>query len=170
VLVETQSLSGSVVHLSISSDSGAHFRLAGPPPPSITCRFEGAPPVIWAPCATGMMSGVWRSTDDGGTFTGVGGDATRSGIPAAPNSAAFAAASPTTAVYGYQQLWRTSDAGSHWSRVPGTSGATWWTYLGFTDATHGVAIGQFPGGNRLYYTTDGGRSYRYVPIRANGSL
>jgi len=43
-----------------------------------------------------------------------------------------------------------------------------WTYLGFTDATHGVALGNFGTGghqdSRLYYTTDGGASYHYVPV------
>ncbi len=73
-------------------------------------------------------------------------------MPSEPNLASFAAASPTVAVYGYEQLWRTSDAGAHWRRIPGTNGAVWWTYLGFTDAVHGVAVGQFRGGYRLYRT------------------
>jgi hypothetical protein len=174
VMVETQKLSGSTPNLMISRDLGNRFYVAaggGPDagthrvPPSIACQFEGAPPVIWALCATGTESGVWRSTDGGRMFAGVGGDATRRSVPSEPNSAGFAAASPTVAVYGYRQLWRTSDGGALWSRVPATSGAVWWTYLGFTDATHGVALGEFGGGDRLYYTTDGGRSYHRVAIR-----
>ena len=44
---------------------------------------------------------------------------------------------------------------------------TAWQYLGFTDATHGVAIGYVgatptPDTERLYITTDGGASYRLV--------
>jgi hypothetical protein len=164
VLVETQNRRGASVL--ISKDSGDRFELAGHPPPSISCQLQAMLPVIWAPCATGTESGVWRSGDAGGHFRGVGGDATRSGMPAEPNVASFAAATPSVAVYGYEQLWRTSDGGAQWLRVPGTRAAIWWTYLGFTDAVHGVALGQFQGGNRLYYTTNGGRSYRLIPIRS----
>ena len=63
-------------------------------------------------------------------------------------------------------LFRTTDGGASWSRVAAPSAG--WTYLGFTDATHGVALGNFGTGgrqdSRLYYTTDGGASYHYVPI------
>jgi hypothetical protein len=86
--------------------------------------------------------------------------------PRLPNSAAFAAASASTAVVGAQQLFRTGDAGGSYSMV-GPSGLQW-DYLGFSDATHGAALG-FPVSSslaheRLYYTTDGGRSYHLVPI------
>ena len=165
VLVETQNRRGSGSRVYISTDFGDHFKLAGNAPPSVACDLQAILPVIWAYCATGTESGVWRSRDPGADFRGVGGDATRSGVPPEPNTASFAAASPTVAVYGYEQLWRTSDAGAHWRRIPGTNGAIWWTYLGFTDAVHGVAVGQFRGGYRLYHTQDGGRSYRRIPIR-----
>jgi hypothetical protein len=86
--------------------------------------------------------------------------------PRLPNSAAFAAASASTAVVGAQQLFRTGDAGGSYSMV-GPSGLQW-DYLGFSDATHGAGLG-FPASSslaheRLYYTTDGGRSYHLVPI------
>jgi photosystem II stability/assembly factor-like uncharacterized protein len=84
-----------------------------------------------------------------------------------PNSAQFAAASTTTAVVGYNQLYRTTDAGATWTRV-GPAGIAQWAYLGFTDATHGVGLGYLgsiaPGNERLYYTIDGGQTYHYVPI------
>jgi photosystem II stability/assembly factor-like uncharacterized protein len=83
-----------------------------------------------------------------------------------PNSAAFAAASSTTAVFGYQQLYRTSDGGGSWAPV-GPPGLTW-SYLGFTDPTHGIGLaGSSPSeaDAHLYYTTDGGASYHLVPIR-----
>ena len=166
VLVESQNRSGSSSRVYISTDFGDHFKLAGKAPPSVACELQAILPAVWAYCATGTESGVWRSRNTGADFRGVGGDATRSGVPAEPNLASFAAASPAVAVFGYEQLWRTSDAGAHWRRIPGTKGAVWWTYLGFTDALHGVAVGQFRGGYRLYRTTDGGRSYRRVPIRS----
>ena len=164
VIVETQDRKHASVL--ISKDSGDHFTVVGHPPPSVACQLQGPLPVVWAYCATGNESGVWRSLDGGRDFRGVGGDATRSGVPPEPNSAAFVAPTPTAAVYGYEQLWRTADAGAHWSRIPGTRGAIWWMYLGFTDATHGVALGQFQGGYRLYRTIDGGQSYRRVLFRA----
>lgn len=165
VLVETQSRRARGSRVYISTDFGDHFKLTGSAPPSVACQLQAILPVVWADCVTGTESGVWRSRDTGAHFRGVGGDAIRSGVPPEPNVASFAAASPKVAVYGYEQLWRTSDAGAHWRRVPGTRGAIWWTYLGFTDAAHGVALGQFRGGYRLYHTKDGGRSYHRVPIR-----
>jgi photosystem II stability/assembly factor-like uncharacterized protein len=79
----------------------------------------------------------------------------------------FAAASATTAVVGFQRLYRTVDGGTRWAPV-GPAGLTW-SYLGFTDPTHGVALGylgpESPNHARLYYTTDGGASYHELPIR-----
>ena len=50
----------------------------------------------------------------------------------------------------------------------GPTGITWWQYLGFTDTTHGVALGYFgsetTSHERLYYTTDGGLTYHLVRI------
>ncbi len=54
------------------------------------------------------------------------------------------------------------------SWTPITAPSADWTYLGFSDPTHGVAIGNFGTGGhqdlRLYYTIDGGASYHFVPI------
>jgi photosystem II stability/assembly factor-like uncharacterized protein len=169
VLLESTNSSASRQELSISYDRGASFA-HHPAPPSVALGFQGIPPVVWAEGATGMMSGVWRSLDAGADFRFVGaeGGAQTNGLPSQPNSAAFAAASPTTAVYGYRALYRTADGGSSWHRALGPSGITWWQYLGFTDATHGVAIGYVgsasPANERLYYTTDGGQSYHRVTI------
>jgi hypothetical protein len=50
----------------------------------------------------------------------------------------------------------------------GPTGITWWQYLGFTDTTHGVALGYFgsetTSHERLYYTTDDGLTYHLVRI------
>jgi photosystem II stability/assembly factor-like uncharacterized protein len=164
VLLESQRSNGRS-KLMLSHDEGASFT-ASTPPPNVACDFEEQlAGVIWAHCATGMLSGVWRSTDYGRRFqTAVG--AGRARLPEQPNSAAFASASSSTAVVGYQQLYRTTDGGARYARVSGPRGVTWWQYLGFTDATHGVALGSFGSGarERLYYTINAGASYHYVPI------
>lgn len=150
--------------LRVSQDNGQSFATYRVPP-SVTCQFEEPePPVVWAHCATGMLSGTWRSAAGGASFAAIGGK----DLPELPNSAAFGSASATTAVVGYNQLYRTADGGATWTRVTGPTGITWWQYLGFTDATHGVAIGyvgsEQSSNERLYYTTDGGASYHLVGI------
>ncbi len=156
----------------VAHDGGRTFSRY-PAPSGLPCDFEEqAPPVVWAHCATGMDSAVWRSTNGGQTFAGAPQASTGgvglggAGIGPEPNSAPFAAASSSTAVVGYQQLFRTADGGANYSPV-GPHGLTW-EYLGFTDATHGVALGfptgSSPGNEQLYYTIDGGVSYHLVPI------
>jgi hypothetical protein len=148
--------------LMISHDGGASFTSYPSPSPGLGCEFaETDPAVIWAHCATGMESGVWLSTDGGQSFGSEGGPGSL------PNSALFAAASDTVAVVGYQQLYRTADGGATYTPV-GPADVTSWSYLGFTDATHGIALG-FVGGTaqsdeQLYYTTDGGLTYHLVPL------
>ena len=89
--------------------------------------------------------------------------------PAQPNSALFAAATSTTAVLGADKLFRTTDGGAHYATVTSVGAVTAWQYLGFTDATHGVAIGYVgssptPGDERLYYSSDAGATYHLVSI------
>jgi hypothetical protein len=162
VLVE--SATSSAQQLRVSHDGGRSFTTY-PVPPSVVCQFEEpGPPVVWAHCATGMLSGTWRSTQDGRNLVQVGG-----ALRQLPNSAAFGSASATTAVVGFQALYRTGNGGATWSKVSGPTGISAWQYVGFTDPTHGVALGyagtQQPGNERLYYTTDGGVSYHLVTIR-----
>jgi photosystem II stability/assembly factor-like uncharacterized protein len=145
----------------VSNDGGESFTAHPAPSPGLPCLFAApTPPVVWARCATGMNSGVWRSSDGGATFTAV----VSTGL-SLPNSAPFAAASSSTAVVGSQQLYRTTNDGSTWSQT-GPTGIRW-AYLGFTDPTHGVALG-FAGQNasdeRLYYTTDAGQTYHRVSL------
>jgi hypothetical protein len=161
VLLESQTNTGQ--QLEISHDAGATFTRHAVPP-SVACQFEEPePPVVWAHCATGMLSGTWRSSDGGQSFTPV------KGPRELPNSAAFGSASASTAVVGYRQLYRTADGGASWTPTSGPSGITWWQYIGFTDPTHGVALGYVgslsTANERLYYTTDGGASYHQVPIQ-----
>lgn len=155
IIVQSGQGTGIGTNLLVSNDGGQSFTAHPAPSPGLPCLFAApTPPVVWARCATGTQSGVWRSSDGGATFTAV----VSHGLPL-PNSAAFAAASASTAVVGYQKLYRSSDDGSTWSAV-GPSGNLTWTYLGFTDATHGVGIAN----KQLYYTTDAGQTYHRVSL------
>jgi hypothetical protein len=164
VLIQSGVGSGIGSDLLVSYDSGASFTSYPSPSPGLGCQYaEPEPPVVWAHCATGTESGVWRSTDNGQNFT----SAEPSGRLSLPNSAAFAAASADTAVVGYQQLYLTVDDGQAYAKV-GPSAVSAWAYLGFTDDTHGIALGYVgavsPFNERLYYTTDGGQNYHLVPL------
>ena len=164
VLVQSGVGSGVGSDLLVSYDSGASFTSYPSPSPGLGCQYaEPEPPVVWAHCATGTESGVWRSTDNGADFT----PAEPAARLSLPNSAPFAAASSYTAVVGYQQLYRTEDSGQTYAKV-GPSQVSAWAYLGFTDDTHGIGLGYVgsisPANERLYYTTDGGQTYHLVPL------
>ncbi len=120
--------------------------------------------IVQSSNGAGFGTEVLVSTDGGASFAG---GVSGSGLSPLPNSALFAAASDTTAVVGYRQLYRTRDAGATWTPV-GPSSVVQWAYLGFTDSTHGVALGYVgsvsAANERLYYTTDAGQSYHLVPI------
>jgi hypothetical protein len=153
--------SGGGATVAISHNAGVSFSQASSPSKGLPCDFEEpAGGVVWAHCATGTESATWRSTSSAASFQPVHG-------PALPNSALFAASSPTTSVLGATTLSRTTDGGAHYVPVSGIGAVTAWQYLGFTDATHGVAIGYVgssptPANERLYITADGGASYRLV--------
>jgi hypothetical protein len=155
--------SGDGAALEISHNAGVGFTQKPSPSKGLPCDFEEpAADVVWAHCATGTESAAWRSTDSGAHFQAVHG-------PEQPNSALFAAASSTIAVLGADKLFRTTDGGAHYSRVGSVGSVTAWQYLGFTDATHGVAVGYVgssptPSDERLYYTSDGGATYHLVSI------
>jgi hypothetical protein len=147
--------------LEVSHDAGVRFTSQASPSKGLPCDFEEpAAGVVWAHCATGTESATWRSTDSGAQFHPVPG-------PPQPNTGLFAAASADTAVLGADKLFRITGGGTHYALVP-TGGTSHLQYLGFTDATHGVALG-YDGSlasadERLYYTSDGGATYRLVSI------
>jgi photosystem II stability/assembly factor-like uncharacterized protein len=146
--------------LLVSDNGGASFRHVGGVRDAGDCAYDGGPQALWAVCSRGMApDDIVLSTNSGNSFKAA------AQVPDGPIDA-FAAASATVAVAsGQGPLYVTSNAGGSWT--PSAAPAANWTYLGFTDATHGVAIGQF-GSNgsvkdgRLYYTTDAGTSYHRV--------
>ncbi len=148
-------------HLLVSTNQGNHFRRVGGVRNAGDCSYDGGTLALWALCTTGMAPDeVLLSGNSGDTFTAA------AQVPDGPIDA-FAAATGTAAVAaGQGPLFRTTNAGASWTRVNAPSGG--WTYLGFSDPTHGVALGNFGSGghqqNRLYYTTDAGASYHLVPI------
>ncbi|HEX3618018.1 MAG TPA: hypothetical protein VHU61_15860 [Solirubrobacteraceae bacterium] len=147
-------------HLLVSDDSGRSFRRVGGVRGAGDCAYDGGPQALWALCSTGTApDDILLSTDSGNSFNAA------AQVPDGPIDS-FAAATATVAVAsGQGPLYVTSDAGASWT--PSSAPPADWTYLGFTDATHGVAIGQFGSDagvsdGRLYYTTDGGASYHRV--------
>jgi hypothetical protein len=147
--------------LEVSRNAGVRFTSQASPSKGVACDFEEPiTGVVWAHCATGTESATWRSTDSGARFHPVAG-------PQQPNTGLFAAASADTAVLGVDRLFRITGGGTHFALVP-TGGTTHLQYLGFTDATHGVALGYVgslaPADERLYYTSDAGATYRLVSI------
>ena len=172
VIVQSGSGGGFGTTVLVSVNGGASFGRHPAPSPGLPCEFQAqSAPVIWAHCATGTESGVWYSSDFGANF--VSGQRA-GGAPPLPNSAVFAAASNTTAVVGYQQLYRTADSGATYTPVkitqsPAAGGeVVAWAWLGFEDSAHGAALGYVgavaPANERLYYTIDGGQTYHYVPV------
>jgi photosystem II stability/assembly factor-like uncharacterized protein len=125
--------------------------------------------VVWAVCPTGMLAGLWVSTNNGHSFSSrsfheQGGH----GLPILTNAAWVAPASSRVAVLssgGGGALLRTTDTGHHWSHVPGTAGIQQVFWLGFANARVGAAVVETRGGgSSLWRTTDAGASWHVVPI------
>ncbi len=152
------------VRLLVSHDRANSFTSYPVPPGSegLGCRYqEMTPPVVWAFCATGTEGGVQRSANGGRGFQPANGGPESHMM--LPNSAAFAAASSAVAVVAGQRLYRTTNAGVSYTPV-GPAGYAW-SYLGFTNASHGAALGGHDGGSEaLFYTTNAGLSYHEVRI------
>lgn len=122
--------------------------------------------VVWTVCPTGMMAAAARSTDGGSSF------APLDTHPLA-NSARLAPASDTTALLapdgGETRPLLTTDAGSTWSQPQTPPHASFWAWVGFTDAHVGAALVQThwdPAAHvqlqQLWRTTDGGATWHAV--------
>jgi hypothetical protein len=124
--------------------------------------------VVWAVCPTGMLAGLWRSTDAGAQWQQL------SAVGELPNSAILAPASDTDAVVAPSpdgSLLITTNGGVSWTAVHAGSPGYSWSWVGFTDAATGSALraqGSSPAGwpwpngpspEQLWRTSDGGASW-----------
>lgn len=158
--------------LLISHNRGASFSRNNSVGFGIPCRIqEVVPAVVWAFCSGGTMGHVMRSTDGGHSFQLAEGGTGGAGASYEYHGAVFAAINSTTAVVGFGQLLRTSDAGRTYTRV-GPRDLEWGD-LEFVDGRHGIALAApsvtAPNGTDVYYTSDAGVMYRLVPIRTAGA-
>lgn len=132
-----------------------------------------SPQVVWAVCPTGMLAGLWRSTDGGAQWQQL------SSVGELPNSAVLAPASDSSAVAepdAEGDLLRTTDGGATWTAVHAGSSGYSWSWVGFTDPSTGAALrtdGTTPAGwpwpngpppEQLWRTTDGGATWAAVPV------
>lgn len=144
--------------LARSTDAGKTFSTtAGPCYSDLGGDLEPSSAVtVWATCATGMLSGAWRSTDAGDSFSSLK-------TPELVNSALIAPASDTVAVIAQgvdDKLLRTTDAGATWTTVAESPEDV--SFVGFTDANVGSAL---TSNGKLWRSTDGGASWAVVPVR-----
>ena len=135
----------------------------------MNCQFDTTPgsPVFWTLCfraAADPGGELLRSGDGGGSWTRV----PYAGVPDGTIQAYAAASGEAAVIAAYQRMYRTTDGGAGWTRVAGLPGRFYAASIGFTDSTHGWAIGGVGSGRswrmRLYYTTDAGANYHLVSI------
>jgi len=145
-----------------STDGGHTWFTTKLPVPGLPCDFDQVdPPVLWERCATGMQSAVWISHDNGRRFRD--NEARDPNGEQFSNGAMLAAASDTVAVVAddgdVKGLQRTADQGRTYRQV-GPPGRWVWTFVGFTDEQHGVAIGS----GRVFRTEDSGLTWHEVHV------
>jgi hypothetical protein len=169
VLLDESVTLGGEQRILISHDQGANFRYSRPLLETSCGPQAATPSVVWMLCRGGMMDGLYRSTNGGLTFSPPLGPSVGSQDSSGvwPGSSSLGAANANTAVIGTQELFRTTDGGSVFKRLPMPVAAGGWDVT-FLDARHGLALGlfgesEFPQA-RLYYTSNGGAGYRLIRI------
>ncbi|MCW5943171.1 MAG: hypothetical protein KIS66_13130 [Fimbriimonadaceae bacterium] len=83
---------------------------------------------------------IWKSEDDGATFTRL------VGTPAGSSEQVRLATSPTNADRLYcmvagKSIWRTDDGGGSWTNITGDFSTSWWAQTGYNDAIEVVHNG-----------------------------
>lgn len=170
VLADREVNAGGTQEILISHDQGATFSSSQPVPETYCNPLEPTPDVVWMLCRGGMMDGLYRSTDGGRTFVAPRGPTYGSQNPSGvwPGGSSLAAATGTTAVIGFGQLFRTTDGGNVYRRVALPVATGGWEVT-FMNARDGLALGKFGDTpdpvSRLYYTSDAGASYHLVALR-----
>ena len=127
---------------------------------------------VWAVCPTGMMAGLWLSTDDGRSFSAVRSvhDPGGVGYPPMTNGAEIFPVTASSAILsgGAQGvLYRTSDAGAHWTRLKETPrfGDIWWLNVSRNGSGSALAATQGTAPRTLLWrTADGGKTWKVIPI------
>lgn len=151
LLLLVQAPRGGISRLYRSNDDGWSFTPTGAKLAVLSCSFTvPAARVIWADCSTGMLFGIWRSTDGGRSFRPSGGDAYPR--PRAPRGSRDRSPS------------RSRDRSPSGSRNRSPSGFRP-VFAGTSGAGFGVVSARTAllGLEPLYRTTNGGESY--VPLR-----
>ncbi|HLX33198.1 MAG TPA: hypothetical protein VKR79_10595 [Gaiellaceae bacterium] len=127
--------------------------------------------VVWAVCPSGMMAGLFVSTNGGRSFGPASfHDPGGTHLPAVTNGAEIFPLAPRTAILsggGDGPLLRTTDAGKSWTvlhppfRIAGLDGVE------FTAPRFGLALvqtSQSAASTELWRTTDGGATWRAIPL------
>jgi photosystem II stability/assembly factor-like uncharacterized protein len=158
-----------------SVDRGTTFaRSRGPCIPGLAGSLVPAGRgVVWAVCPSGMMAGLSLSRDGGRTFPRFRSFHDPGGVrlPLLTNGAGiFPAFARVAVLYQGAQgpLLRTTDTGSHWTRIPQTGRIQQVFWLDFATSRVGAALfttRSQPDRASLWRTTDGGATWRPVPLR-----
>jgi hypothetical protein len=130
--------------------------------------------LVCRPPATGDTS-VYRSTDNGSTWTGQTGLASLpttsmpSSLTSLPDGTLVLAALSTSGQAATGGIYLLSAGGTQWQQasVSDPSGKTdGFTYVGMTSATQGVALGGNPDLHAIWITVDGGQTWQVRPIQS----
>lgn len=179
LVLSLPSSSSAFPRLYVSSDAGTTFNPTGATLPVSGCGFYRTGGAIWADCGTGMLFGIWRSTDDGHHFEPAGSDAYQVTKPTRPvfagtSGASFVPLSASTALLGLDPLYRTINGGNSYHRLTGSPrGVVQWVQFDAIRPGEVLALGRFNDGgtgadprfkDRLYAVTASGRRFHLIHI------